>query len=184
MLKMAIIEDYKMRDNNRIMNLAKVVYDIDKDSPHYKNSHDYIDPTKQIRIIRPIVNGRPLDNPKLSQKNRYFKELKPWYVPYNCNLQSNRNSKENLADEDDVLIFESRFESGNLKKAIQIDKSEYELVLKPDHNTKNYTQWFYFKISNTRRYREYIFHIINFVKPDSQFNNGMMPLVYSQKEAD
>jgi len=46
MLKMAIIEDYKMRDNNRIMNLAKVVYDIDKDSPHYKNSHDYIDPTK------------------------------------------------------------------------------------------------------------------------------------------
>ena len=66
-----------------------------------------------------------------------------------------------------MLIFESRFESGNLKKAIQIDKFEYELVLKPDHNTKNYTQWFYFKISNTRKYREYIFHIINFVKPDS-----------------
>lgn len=83
-----------------------------------------------------------------------------------------------------MLIFESRFESGNLKKAIQVDKNEYELILKPDYMTKNFTQWFYFKISNTRRYREYIFHIINFVKPDSQYNDGMMPLFYSKKEAD
>ena len=102
--------------------------------------------------------------PKFSSKNRYFKELKPWYVPYNCSVDKKEN---NLAQEDDVLIFESRFESGNLKKAIQVDKSEYELVLKPDYNTKNFTQWFYFKISNTRKYREYVFHIINFVKPDS-----------------
>ena len=125
-----------------------------------------------------MTNGRPLENPKFSVKNRYFKELKPWYVPYNVGIE------KDLANEDDVLIFESRFESGNLKKAIQVDKSEYELVLKPDYNTKNFTQWFYFKISNTRKYREYTFHIINFVKPDSQFNNGMMPLFYSKKEAD
>lgn len=46
MLKMAIIEDYKMRENNRIMNMAKVVYDIDKDSPHYKNSNEYLEPSK------------------------------------------------------------------------------------------------------------------------------------------
>ena len=66
MLKMAIIDDYKMRENNRIMNLAKVVYDVDKDSPHYKNNNEYIEPSKQIRIIKPIVNGRPLENPKFS----------------------------------------------------------------------------------------------------------------------
>jgi hypothetical protein len=83
-------------------------------------------------------------------------------------------------DQDDTLIFESRFESGNLKEAIQLDRSEYELVLKPDYGTRNYTQWFYFRIGNTRRHREYIFHIINFVKPDSQFNDGMMPLFYSK----
>ena len=65
-----------------------------------------------------------------------------------------------------------------------MDKNEYELILKPDYGTKNFTQWFYFKISNTRRYREYTFHIINFVKGDSQFNDGMMPLFYSQREAD
>jgi hypothetical protein len=82
-----------------------------------------------------------------------------------------------------VLFFESRFESGNLKRVIQIDRNEYELILKPDHGTKGNTQWFYFKMSNTRRYREYVFHIINFLKPDSQFNDGMMPLFYSAKEA-
>lgn len=37
MLKQAIIDDYKMRDSNRIINLAKTVFDIDRDSPHYKS---------------------------------------------------------------------------------------------------------------------------------------------------
>jgi len=51
MLKVAIVEDYKMRESNRIVNLAKTVYDLDKDSPHYKN--DYINPSEQIKIMRP-----------------------------------------------------------------------------------------------------------------------------------
>lgn len=62
-----------------------------------------------------MTNGRLLENPKFSTKNRYFKELKAWYVPYNIGID---RKTENLAQEDDVLIFESRFESGNLKKAI------------------------------------------------------------------
>lgn len=37
MLKLAIVEDYKLKDANRIINLAKTVFDIDRDSPHYKN---------------------------------------------------------------------------------------------------------------------------------------------------
>lgn len=175
MLKMAIVEDYRMRENSRVVSLAKTVYDCDKESPYYRNSLEYINPDLQIRIQRPTANGRPLENPKHSTKNRYFQELNPWYVPYQSKggKQSTKSIKQpdgcspNIADEDDVLVFESRFESGNLKRAIQLDKNEYELVLKPDHNTKNYTQWFYFRMSNTRKYREYIFHIINFVKPDS-----------------
>lgn len=65
-----------------------------------------------------------------------------------------------------------------------MDKYEYELVLKTDHNTNNYTQWYFFKISNVKKYREYKFHIINFVKPDSSYNEGMKPLVYSVKESE
>ena len=45
-------------------------------------------------------------------KNRYFRELNPWYKPYQF------NDGESKAADDDVLLFESRFESGNLKKVI------------------------------------------------------------------
>ena len=89
---MNILEEYRMRETGRIVNLAKTVYEVDKESPHYKKN-EYVDPTKQIRIQRPMTNGRPLENPKFSCKNRYFKELKPWYVPYTCSV----DKKENLA---------------------------------------------------------------------------------------
>ena len=38
-------------------------------------------------------------------------------------------------DEDFTLYFESRFESGNLRRAIQVYEFEYDLILKPDYNT-------------------------------------------------
>ena len=41
--------------------------------------------------------------------------------------------------DDHTLTFESRFESGNLRRAIQVYEFEYDLILKPDYNTKNYT---------------------------------------------
>jgi hypothetical protein len=34
------------------------------------------------------------------------------------------------------------------------------------------------------KFRTYTFHILNFVKPDSSFNDGMKPLVYSSSEAE
>jgi hypothetical protein len=34
------------------------------------------------------------------------------------------------------------------------------------------------------KFRTYTFHILNFVKPDSSFNDGMKPLVYSTSEAE
>ena len=88
----------------------------------------------------------------MQAKNRYFKNLNPWYKPYasvsngskeklptNSSSATKPTSHESEPIVDDVLLFESRFESGNLKKAIQVDKNEYELVLKPDYGTKNFT---------------------------------------------
>lgn len=49
------------------------------------------------------------------------------------------------------LIFESRFESGNLAKAVKITSGYYELYLRPDMYTNRHTQWFYFRVSNTRK---------------------------------
>ena len=38
MLKGAIIEDYRLRESSRVINLAKTVYDVEKESPHYRGN--------------------------------------------------------------------------------------------------------------------------------------------------
>ncbi|KAF6780262.1 hypothetical protein AHF37_00266 [Paragonimus kellicotti] len=81
------------------------------------------------------------------------------------------------------LDFESRFECGNLRKAIQIRQYEYDLVLSPDVNTVSNLQWFYFRVSNMEADVDYRFNIINCEKPNSQFASGMQPLLFSVREA-
>jgi hypothetical protein len=57
-------------------------------------------------------------------------------------------------------------------------------MLKYDYGTSNYTQWFFFKVSNTRKDIPYKFNIINLIKPESSYNQGMKPLTYSKREAE
>jgi len=49
---------------------------------------------------------------------------------YYDKLQNYHNLK---GPNDNTLIFESRFESGNLAKAVQISEFEYDLELKQDY---------------------------------------------------
>jgi cytosolic carboxypeptidase protein 2/3 len=74
--------------------------------------------------------------------------------------------------QDTTLVFESRFESGNLRRAVKVGETEYDLILKYDYGTTVYTQWYYFKVSNVKRGLTYKFNIINLVKPDSSYNQG------------
>lgn len=77
-------------------------------------------------------------------------------VVYDCIDPSPYNASNPLADQqtadgefpqfytpssndDYTLVFESRFESGNLRRAIQVYEFEYDLILKPDYNTRGYT---------------------------------------------
>eukprot|EP00741_Cyanophora_paradoxa_P005167 tig00000863_g5009.t1 len=85
--------------------------------------------------------------------------------------------------DDRTLLFESRFESGNLRRAIQIYPEEYDLILRPDINTRGHTQWYYFQIKNARKGVKYKFNVINMVKSDSLYNQGMRPLFYSERMA-
>ncbi|KIZ00098.1 Cytosolic carboxypeptidase 2 [Monoraphidium neglectum] len=57
----------------------------------------------------------------------YAPGLEAWYVPD--------------SPDDTTLVFESRFECGNLRRAIQVRQYEYDLVLQPDINTRGHTQW-------------------------------------------
>lgn len=67
--------------------------------------------------------------------------------------------------EPDDLIFESRFESGNLARSVKITPTYYELYLRPDMYTNRHTQWFYFRVKNTKAksiYRQVEQKIIKF----------------------
>ncbi|XP_041643135.1 cytosolic carboxypeptidase 1 isoform X2 [Cheilinus undulatus] len=88
-----------------------------------------------------------------------------------------------LEDNGESLKFNSQFESGNLRKAIQVRKYEYDLVLNSDINSNHYHQWFYFEVSGMRVGTMYRFNIINCEKSNSQFNYGMQVLMYSVQEA-
>ncbi len=102
--------------------------------------------------------------------------------------------------ERDHLLFESRFESGNLRKAIQVRhcsayfqmrvamiiwccqqvrQNEYDLILSADVNTTSHIQWFYFRINNVEDNVRYRFNIINLEKPGSQFNSGIYVFSFS-----
>ena len=84
----------------------------------------------------------------------------------------------------DSLRFKSRFESGNLAKVIRITETYYELHLRPDFYTSKHCQWFYFQVMNMRSDLTYRFSIVNFSKPDSLYNYGMKPVLYSTIEAE
>ncbi|XP_040464809.1 cytosolic carboxypeptidase 2 [Falco naumanni] len=85
--------------------------------------------------------------------------------------------------QDTTLLFESRFESGNLQKAVKVGPYEYVLTLRPDLYTCKHTQWFYFRVQNTRQDPLYRFTIANLAKPKSLYSEGLRPLLYSQQDA-
>ncbi|XP_076751692.1 cytosolic carboxypeptidase 1 isoform X2 [Xylocopa sonorina] len=99
-----------------------------------------------------------------------------------CNWDENRIGKR-CPEQTKQLRFESRFESGNLRKVIQIGPREYDLILTPDVNSGSRHQWFYFEVSNMEASLAYTFNIVNCEKANSQFNFGMKPILFSVTEA-
>lgn len=83
---------------------------------------------------------------------------------------------------DKTLKFDSKFESGNLHKAIRVSENEYNLLLEHDTETKGYTQWYYFAVNNYKSNHTVRFNLINLMKYESLYNNGMKPLVNSQQK--
>jgi len=84
---------------------------------------------------------------------------------------------------DKTLLFESKFESGNLYLAQKVSDTEYNLLMQNDINTNGHTQWFFYQVKNTTKGMTVQFNINNFTKPDSLFNFGMKLSVYSEKMA-
>ncbi|KAG1659460.1 hypothetical protein FOA52_007930 [Chlamydomonas sp. UWO 241] len=79
------------------------------------------------------------------------------------------------------LSFESCFEGGNLRAAVQVYENEYDLFLATDLNDRsecgNLCQWFYFSVAGMQPGVAYKFNVVNFKKKASLFGNGKQPLV-------
>jgi cytosolic carboxypeptidase protein 2/3 len=144
----------------------------------------------EIFYTKTGLEETPMISIDSKQKTVYY------YNPLNCGyfvksrVGGSREGCKNvridlgLNEKEDTLIFESRFESGNLMKAIKVGEYEYDLYLRFDLYTDKHTQWFYFQIKNAKPNKKYRFTICNFLKSDSLYNMGMKPIMYSEYDAE
>ena len=147
-----------------------------------------VDQNKALTIAEINRNGNLFNTNKLDVK-RLLKSNVSWTGGKKTDESSvQTDSLEpfyKIKDEEDkTLVFESRFESGNLYSVMKVNDNEYHLWLQNDVNTMGHTQWFFFRVQNTRKDLEVKFNILNFSKPDSLFNHGMKPLIYSEAKVE
>jgi cytosolic carboxypeptidase protein 2/3 len=106
-------------------------------------------------------------------------------------------AEQYVPDYEDVVIFDSRFENGNLRKAAKITENEYNLWLENDTNTRGHTQWYFFKVAyrdvklpednvrariqNQHRVK---FNVMNLAKSASLYEQGMQPCIWSRRRSE
>lgn len=85
-----------------------------------------------------------------------------------------------IPDDNITLTFNSKFESGNLSKAIKLSDYEYSLTIRSDIHSNGNNHWYYFSVFNPRK-SPVTFHITNMRKNDILYRSGMKPAIFSQK---
>ncbi|CAF0721396.1 unnamed protein product [Didymodactylos carnosus] len=161
--------------------------------PEARVKHIFTSPTQPELFYKPMSNHnhmpfvRSADEANSRVVFKYNPETCGYFIRSRIggNREGCRPATVAIRGEDDAtVIFESRFESGNLMKAVQVGEYEYELYLRYDLYTKRNTQWFYFRLENIKSNKRYRFTIVNFFKPTSLYNIGMKPLMYSVQDAE
>ncbi|OMJ89318.1 hypothetical protein SteCoe_8521 [Stentor coeruleus] len=77
------------------------------------------------------------------------------------------------------LIFDSKFEGGNLDQVVMINSNEYDLYMRPDTNTGSHMHWFYFSMRNFQNLQAIKFNVVNISRSSPLFKAGMRPKGYS-----
>ena len=102
---------------------------------------------------------------------------------------SNLSASLPIPNQQNVLIFDSRFENGNLRKAAKVNNIEYNLWLENDLNTKGHTQWYYFKVIHKditlhaeKKSHKVKFNVLNLGKTSSLYQTGMKPCIWSKNK--
>ena len=157
----------------------------------------YININKLIKHL--IYTKNPIkDNDRVSLDNiinlnkikiKNIQEKKNTYDIKDNNLSNIDNSKNNL------VSFESNFESGNLQLAYYMnplrdyteennDIDYYQLFLQNDTNTLGYSQWFFFRITNGKKGQKINLNIMNFLRKTTKYMRGLKVWYFSKKKKD
>ena len=133
--------------------------------------------------IENILNLREFENQKKKKKSKKNN---------NETLSTQELIKKNNFNLEDTLIFESKFESGNLQMVYLTERKDeensttdidkYQLFLHNDTNTTGYSQWFFFRVSNTKKDKKVNFSIMNLLRKRSKYQNGIKIWYYSKRE--
>ena len=66
----------------------------------------------------------------------------------------------------------------------KVNDNEYNLLLQNDINTNGYSQWFFFKVTNTIKGHKCSFNILNHYKMNNLYKMGMKIMIYSKRESE
>lgn len=122
---------------------------------------------KKENIISPLGNG-------------VFKNLSTKLCRY---LMQNVEKMHRIKKSNNVLWFDSLFESGNLlqaQKSLTL-KDTYNLFMQVDTNTRGHQQWFYFRVKGGIKNKTYTFNIMNFTKPGVTGGRGYKSSEYEMR---
>ena len=143
---------------NNLNPIENINYNNENNNGNSKYNLSKNNDTKLIKNISSLGLNRP--------RTVFGNKIKPFYTLKNKN--------------DTTLIFESRFESGNLLCAFRTeDENSYQLYLQNDTNTTGYIQWFFFRVSNTKKGKKINFNIINMLRKKCIYSHGLKIMVYS-----
>jgi len=111
------------------------------------------------------------------------KDISEYFKSQRISMKKPKSLVKLTLPSDEPLLFNSKFESGNLEQVYKINEYEYSLYLQQDtHNDNYWTQWFYFSTRNWSKGQKIVFTIKNLVKDNSLFNEGMKPCIFSAKK--
>jgi len=182
-----IIQESKLNKEAAIRRKAALLWTslVKSDGSHYPQAVlNKRSPSVHINMPQPESTQCPLISP-LDCAKSLNKRLNLWskrFCKRRTEVYPNRGR-----DSSTFLIFDANFEMGNLAYAGRIDigsdaSQDYELLVGADVGSPQHVQWFYFRITNTKKSDIPVnLHIVNFNKVCSQFEEGMQPCFFSRK---
>lgn len=152
-----------------------LVYDVKaKVCSSFEETSNPISPHLLTPICKPQNNtkykGICPEDQEMLQKIRKLSSFPQFHTKYNLHIPNDGVT----------LLFDSKFESGNLLKAIKLSDYEYNLQIRSDFNTKGNNHWYYFSVYNPRK-TSVVFNITNMKRPDHLYKSGLKPAVFSMK---